>query len=46
MSMPKIPAVQPQATAPKQEAWLKIQRDKFLGVHIAKPSIFDKFIKG
>ena len=34
------------STAPKQEAWLKIQRDKFLGVHIAKPSIFDKFIKG
>lgn len=32
-------------TASKQEAWLKIQQDKFLGIHVAAPSPFDRFIK-
>ena len=33
-------------TASKQEAWLKIQQEKALGIYIAPPSPFDKFIRG
>lgn len=33
-------------TARKQEAWLKIQQDKALGIYVSPPSPFDKFVKG
>ena len=36
----------PNHTARKQEAWLKIQQEKALGIYVSPPSAFDKFLKG